>query len=296
MFDFDKRQYRPKGYCIYCRRTKDEVQLTKEHLIPFSLGGTAVLPRSSCIDCAKITRDFETTCARAIFGNFRIMGNYPTRRPWERPTSLPIERVVGGQTEHRQVSIADYPIVAIPMVTWGYPGINIGLPKSAALHGAKVVVVLPHLRDGTDRLERLGVFSGASVSIQTRFEPIAFARMLAKIAHAILVAEYGIESFRPLVTELIRGLDADAPYWVGGCEPPGSYPGKEHIIEFGLNRKAGRQTYACARIHLFHFLPNFPAYEVVVGEPTPELERLLTEPSPPEARLRRDGKTVSHLR
>jgi hypothetical protein len=48
----DGKRSSPVGYCIYCQATDE---LTNEHILPFGLSGTAVLPKSSCKACAKIT-------------------------------------------------------------------------------------------------------------------------------------------------------------------------------------------------------------------------------------------------
>ena len=37
--------YKPVGHCIYCGATED---LGKEHILPFGLSGSAILPKSSC--------------------------------------------------------------------------------------------------------------------------------------------------------------------------------------------------------------------------------------------------------
>jgi hypothetical protein len=45
-----------------------------------------------------------------------------------------------------------------------------------------------------------------------------FARMLAKIAHTYAIAEYGMNSFKPLLTEIILGKDDRLPFLIGGDE------------------------------------------------------------------------------
>src|SRR5215467_13531941 len=44
--------YPPVGRCIYC---PDGAGEGDEHIIPYSLNGTQILPRASCHDCERIT-------------------------------------------------------------------------------------------------------------------------------------------------------------------------------------------------------------------------------------------------
>lgn len=60
------------GRCIYCGAHGSGVKLTKEHVIPYSLGSDAYLKDASCPDCAAITKAFEQHVARNIYGHLRI--------------------------------------------------------------------------------------------------------------------------------------------------------------------------------------------------------------------------------
>jgi hypothetical protein len=76
--DLDARLYEPVGQCIYCGSTKG---LTDEHIFPKFLWGRAVLPKASCECCRRLTSAFELTCARFIFGRFRVVRDLPTDHP-----------------------------------------------------------------------------------------------------------------------------------------------------------------------------------------------------------------------
>jgi hypothetical protein len=51
----NNRKYHPIGHCIYCGGTSG---LSREHILPFGLSGTAELPEASCERCRKITGQF----------------------------------------------------------------------------------------------------------------------------------------------------------------------------------------------------------------------------------------------
>ncbi len=81
----------PVNRCIYCGA--DDCRLTDEHIVPFGLGGTAVLKKASCIPCGVITGKFEGVVQRGIFGDYRILRDMPTRNKKERPKTKVISVV-----------------------------------------------------------------------------------------------------------------------------------------------------------------------------------------------------------
>src|SRR6185436_305115 len=84
----------PVGFCIYCGSKEN---LSDEHVVPFGLGGNAILPEASCHSCSAITSAFEGKVLRGFMLEARTAGRFPTRRPKERPTTLPltVKRGVG---------------------------------------------------------------------------------------------------------------------------------------------------------------------------------------------------------
>ena len=48
----DRRVYPSFGECIYCGALAKDVELTDEHIIPYSLGGEAIILDASCKACA----------------------------------------------------------------------------------------------------------------------------------------------------------------------------------------------------------------------------------------------------
>ena len=79
------------GYCIYCGTR--ERPLSKEHIIPYGLGGVWILGEASCDKCATITSEFEMDVLRNTFGPFRISSILPTRQKKERPDSFTLSLI-----------------------------------------------------------------------------------------------------------------------------------------------------------------------------------------------------------
>lgn len=149
------QSFRPVNRCIYCGSDGRPEGLTREHIFPFSFGGTLVLPKSSCKRCAKITSDFERECARAMFGKLRILFNLPTQHKTHRPDELPLKITVDGIEQTIVLSPSDYPAVPIMFPKFGHPGILYGLSPTEVFWGSSAFPVLPVLPDNEVRLARL---------------------------------------------------------------------------------------------------------------------------------------------
>jgi hypothetical protein len=153
------------------------------------------------------------------------------------------------------------------------------------------------LPDQRERLDRLGVFSGSAVYLPYAFDSGAFAQLLAKICHALAVAEFGVGGFWPYLPKLIRGIDSRIPYFIGRAPDGHSFPHtgeKDHIGSFELVKR-GKRKYLCANIQLFSFL-NFPIFRVVVGRPMPNLAGWLTNPSLESEPPHNSGKNPFRVR
>jgi hypothetical protein len=249
---------KPDGRCIYCG-TRDG-KLTHEHIIPFALGGTWVLPDASCAACAKITAKIERFCLRPMLGRFRIQMKLPTRRPGERPDVLPLKIVkADGSLQSKSLPIEEHPITCIGF-DWAAPRLLDGKPPENAFEGRMIV---KYAGAGRDLLKH--AVEGDKVKLGSIGMTI-FARMLAKIGHSYAVANMPRDSFEPMLPDLILGkAELNASYLVGGDKSgwvPNSMPCLHSV--FLQDCSSGGVIYTLARISLFEFA-DMPRYHVVVG-------------------------------
>lgn len=121
--EFRNCKFGALGQCIYCGKTEQETALTDEHIVPLSLGGTSILPKASCEDCARTTSWLELHLARTIFGHYRIHARVATRRPNKRPTVLPATIKIGDAPpqELELPIVADHPYFTF-LPVWTPPG------------------------------------------------------------------------------------------------------------------------------------------------------------------------------
>jgi hypothetical protein len=249
-------KYSPVGVCIYCGTR--EGRLTDEHIIPFGLGGTWILPKASCLACAKVTAQVEQFCQRPMLGKLRIRLALPTRRPKDRREKLPLEFVyLDGRREERIVPASEVPFACMGF-RFPAPGILRGQAPTNQFEGELVLrFVDEELRSHLKERVRLKLGS---------FNDLTFSRMLAKIAHSYAVASLGLGSFRPLLPDTILGRSKTAAYLVGGdtSGPAIQLPSMLHDVVLQDCVSSGH-VYTLAGIQLFAFV-GMPRYHVVVGE------------------------------
>jgi HNH endonuclease len=260
----------PVNACIYCDRTESQTKLTDEHIIPLSLGGAYVLPKASCLKCAKLINNLEGYAGRHVFQDIRIEYGFPTRRPKERPTHLPLRESFSPSPETapiRLVPTKDYP-GALILITPEPAGILLGHPPEKKVTGGNIFVRQITGRERVDRLSRRGI----SAKIYREFQPDLILRLIAKIALGFAVAGYGLSGFDATVRDAILRRDTNAHYWVGGTTqdmdqfPPPSTPMVLHRVVSYMREIEG-VPYLLIQLQLFAFL-NTPIYTVVVGKLT----------------------------
>jgi HNH endonuclease len=248
----------PVGRCIYCGSTDG---LDKEHIVPFSLGGRLVLPKASCRPCADITKKFEQTCARTIFGALRIRLGLPTNNPEQRPDEIFADILQrDGTLKPFKVPAAKFPAICIGAF-FPSPGILTGKEPT------NVLTIRPFMKRYGDEAEQLVKQYGDGIRLQ-RIDWVSFCALLAKIAHGYTVSQIGLHAFTHFLPDLILGKSDKWPHFIGGDldpldqpEPLGAPPFKLHEL---ILRKIEGSPYLFVTIKLFRFL-GMPRYHVVVG-------------------------------
>jgi len=207
-----KYNFNPVGECIYCGQQDD---LTDEHIIPYALGGTMVLPQSSCKPCAAMTSKFERKVLRGFMYKGRIVADLPSRRKSKRPMKIPIEFISPQETVfEKELPISEaLAVIHLPLLT--PPAVLCGRPPSDHIHYEAIETI--HI--GADLKEVLSVNRAVGAQFKDRVYIYDFAKMLAKIAYANVVANVGLlpRKDSPLLP-LIRGDRNDFSNWLGSGE------------------------------------------------------------------------------
>ena len=267
-------RYPPVGRCLYCGTVGETGRtLTDEHVIPFALGGSVVLPEASCHKCAKVTGAFEAKVLRGGLRSIKERAGLSSRSK-TRPATLPLFCVNGDENRRVDVALEDYPAVVILPHFVG--------PQIAPFADSPAVSDQPWLfvpqMDAAALREKYGISSWAS----NQMDSISFGRMLAKIAHGFAVALQGLDSFVPFLPDLIlNDRGHEFLRFIGSMDSFGQVAGGDIIHWFQLVAEvAGGQRYLTCHLRLFDSF-GAPTYRIVVGQLQTDFNPMVTLPSHP---------------
>lgn len=197
--------------CIYCGIAN--VPLTDEHVIPYSLGGTWVLPNASCKNCADSTSRAERDISRETYLPLRTKAKFPTYRKNRRPKAFEAILVTdSGERIKAEIPIDLYPVI--------YPVLRLPPPEILttsvlASHKDKASIEI-----GLDYSDLLSFFekypSINSLELSTKLRIDSFFRTLAKIAHSFVIGKLGDVGYEQLLPPIILGDTSQASYLIGG--------------------------------------------------------------------------------
>jgi len=243
-------RYDPVDQCIYCGAGAP-TPLGDEHIIPYSLNGTHILPKASCRECERIiNKEIETFCLRQMLIQPRLHFGLKTRNPSQRPSTLPI---MTNELSEKEVPVADHPLcLMLPQLS--VPSVLTGEPDSEYF-AMKMWTCRELAWD--EKMDQIG--GEGSVS---SFNPGRFARFLAKIAHATTAARLGVEEFKPLLPDIILGRSEITSKYVGGSSDLTEAP-KGTIHQTRIFYLKDRNLIG-VKIRLFAAL-GAPEYIVIVG-------------------------------
>lgn len=205
-------RFAPVGECIYCG-AKNE--LSDEHIIPLALGGNLVLPDASCKKCAAITSRIERSILRSFMYEARVVGNFPSRRKKDRPSTLRTKLI----SREDKVVEHDLPVGEAPafliLPMFARATILNNQPPARSMN----IIGLETLHFGKDVEELVRGHDAKGIEFDAQIQATEFAQLLAKIAYGYLVATMGIfpREETPLL-RLIRGEADDGGSWVGSHE------------------------------------------------------------------------------
>jgi hypothetical protein len=251
-FNPDKvKKFAPINACIYCGET-DINKLEREHILAYCLGGDAQLPKASCRCCARKTSKIEEYCGD-LFLDVKILSKTHSRRPAETHLSVHDRSIASPPylPAKQFIPTDEHPgLLALPM--FDPPGFVMGRAPSNEFTNVETWYRLvaedaeKRLRDLSKKI-RTPTF-GVIIDLDM------FARFIAKTAHCIAVADYGIKKFRPLLIDIILEGKENRSYFVG-CPTtrlPESVPMKTWAsCEI---RKIGNKRYVVAFFRIYAYL------------------------------------------
>ena len=213
--DFNKKIYSPLGQCMYCGILQN---LQDEHIVPYGLSGTTVLPKSTCPSCAKITGQFEQKVLRGPMRAVRVFRKLHSRTKYVGVSEThPLEIVRNKKKEIVKLPLSEYPILLYFPLFSPPAFLNPqGYKKGINIIGVDIVSFGPRPEEVQKKL------CATQIIITQNYFPTAFARMIAKIAYSFAIAEGNIDLIRGKLfpIEAILGKKDNIGRWVGTITDP----------------------------------------------------------------------------
>lgn len=246
------------GQCIYCG--VNDVPLQKEHIVPYSLGGSWVLHEASCSQCADVTRKFEGIIATEQALVIRTIANLPTRRKHKRPSRLPLKVKRAGQEETIDIPVEIYPI-HLALEVYSPP---VYLDRRPYERGINVRGIVTRGSSPQVLRDKLNI---DGYTVTANLVGLTQSKLLAKIAYGFAVYLYRASIINgAYVLPSIRGQRDDLGMWVGNVSefPPGTWnlqaTSNLHQIRLGIDANHN----ILASVWLFAKF-GAPEYLVIVG-------------------------------
>jgi HNH endonuclease len=245
------------GFCIYCGSTE---HLSREHVVPYALGGTLTITKGSCEECRKKTHAFETDVLTGPLRMVRYIQNLPSGTKHRAvPKTVELSVKLRDGTEQRiEVPIAQAPIF-LAFYEFGEPK-YLDPTRGVNLETGGVVTV----NYGQDLGQVLSALRAKGMTIVgPPGRPVAFARLIAKIAYSFAFVQGHTKKLQN-PGELVKAF-MDEPdtlgRFIGSLPPPfAKYEG----VRIRIGIKVLESSIAYAEVQLFAE-SGAPTYVVILG-------------------------------
>ena len=210
------------GRCIYCANSNG-LPLSKEHIIPESIGGAMILLKSSCPICAGITSKLERVFAQKNFDFLRKkFGILQKKKHRKVHPGFDVTFQRGNSRFTKKLTTDQIPPIfsTIKLITplWYRDMFPTIAPEHFEGGGLETTSFKSDISSFLSEHNADGYF------LTNEFDPEIIARVLAKIAHSYTIAQYGFEDVDSDLVKIILGNQSPFPL-VGSAsyrlpEPP----------------------------------------------------------------------------
>lgn len=253
------------GRCIYCDKATGP--LTKEHAVPFGLGGDSIVLKKACCErCRVVTSKCERNPIHNNWAEVRAALDFPSRKRKlpEEAFSLDVELEDGSKTTLELKGKETLGLVQFleydPPAFFAPSGYTSGIRVT----GAKLI----GFGANADDFKKKHKIKGFRLTITS--DGNDFEKMLTKMAYCLVVAFWGMDCFdeRYVLPTILNEKD-DVGYWMG-CDPEGRIsppigkPSGGFALQLGtLTVKSGERI-VVVRLKFFP-ASEAPEYIVIVG-------------------------------
>lgn len=235
----------------------------EEHIIPRSFGGRLILQKASCLSCAKVTNRFETKCLNGMVETARYhlgINSLGRKNRSKAPVRFQTDE---GREETVAVPLTEHPSALIlPLMK--PPGAIMGLDVR---HSEPVTIRVSITPITPDFHERAKAFGDRQINLTRGIDAASCYRLIAKISHAHLCAELGVDGFVPTVLHVVQTREMLFADHFIGCMPSFDElsTGQLHDICLAPSLLHQDWEFLVVRVRLFAHLAGTPTYLSVAG-------------------------------
>ena len=192
--------------------------------------------------------------------------SFQTRRPKEMPATFPLVITKNSVDEKLEVTLGDH-LIILPLPIYAEPAFikPYDYARGIAITGIQT------LRFGDQPEDLLKRHKAEKIALQTRLDHNLFARLLAKIAYSLAIAELGAERVgSAYVLPIIFGDMQQSGRWIGSSDnvlsaEPGDVQHASNVQIYRMPESQGSKSIIVVLLKLFANVPS-PGYIVIVGE------------------------------
>lgn len=213
-----KRRQNGVGRCIYCGATSG---LSREHVLPYGLGGDLVLNGASCGTCSTETSRFELRLLRGHWWPYRLCLGLPSRRSGEQVPDLPVKVKRQDGTEWQAYIPMASQTIAMAFV-FDPPSILSGVVRTEA-PSARVSIRTLGMQPSAVWIDGVetSLKPDEMIEIPVNLDAANMCRFLAKVAHGYAISRRGLSACREyFLPEIVLGKTDGAQTYVGSANSP----------------------------------------------------------------------------
>jgi len=260
------------GRCIYCGDV--DSKLTKEHVVPFGLGGNAIILRKACCEeCRVITSKCERNPISNNWGEVRAALDFPSRKRKLAEESFFLDVILEDGSKRTLDLKGKETLGLVQFLEYNPPALFApnGYKFGIIVTGVKLIGFGINIED----FKKEHKIKGFSLTTTARGND--FEKMIAKMAYCFTVACWGLDCFdeRYVLPTILNEKD-DVGYWMG-CNFDGKIVPLIGKQAGGFVIKISVITYNSGKRNVIVSLKFFPAseapeYIVVVGSLKPNFK------------------------
>lgn len=221
-----------------------------------------VLPKASCGRCEGAISVVEATLMNADFEPARIHFGLAKKSAKRNKQKLKLGFAFENQPPTQRYLHKDEHPSALVIPDYDHPGIMRGAAVDEPFSYRYLIRSLIEIDDFKKRLAHIG--ASAPFGTRSPLHFVLFGRMLAKIAHALTVAEVGLDKFTPCLTDIIlNGSMHGFKYYIGTLGESRPAP-TMHNAKIGM-RIDREHLMVYADIQLFSSAASAITYRVFSG-------------------------------